>query len=403
MKKYLLLIISLTCLASCEQEGLFFPTATCQQSVSMENHPMNASYQRLLDEYVNAGIPGLTVLIDKAGEGTWVGSSGVARIENSTPLLPCNLFPTASVGKMYCGVATMLLVEDGILALDETIDQYLPEDLAGKIPNASEATLADVLSHTSGIPDYADNPNLMLDFLNDNGMDFSREAILDKYIYGKKAKFSPGVEYSYSNSNYEVLTLILDHVLNSDHADLYTDRIFQPLGLTQTFYKNETNYDDLHAAGMVNGYFDRHSDGKLENATDLSLAIAKGQTGSDGIVTTIDELHTFIKSIFEARIVEDTTLTLMKEYIKAEHSFRTYKYGLGLSYRDEDKNFDLVQSIGHSGSLPGFSVEAWYFPVQDTYIIFFANVGNILNGPVQQVVDEDFRKALYELVLVDSE
>lgn len=385
-------------MSSCVKDEVIIPLTDCNSSWSYETHPNQDKYQSILDKYTLRGITGVSVLIDKKGDDLWAGTAGVSSVENQQNLDLCNIMPVASVGKMYCGVATMQLVEEGLLELDKTIDQYLPHNLIDKVPNSHSADIANLLSHTSGIPDYADNPNLMLDFLNNNNLDFSREAVLEKYVYGKNPKFSPGIEYSYSNSNYEILTIIIDNVLGTTHANRYTNNIFNPLNLSHTYYKNETNYTNLFTKGMASGYFDRHSDGRIENATDLSLTIAKGQTGSDGIITNIHELHTFMKGIFEATLVMDTTLELMKEYIKARHNFKTYKYGLGLTFRDKEKNFDLATSIGHSGSLPGYATETWFFPDSETYIIFSTNSGNILNGPISELLDE-FREELYKEVL----
>ena len=85
----------------------------------------------------------------------------------------------------------------------------------------------------------------------------------------------------------------------------------------------------------------------------------------------------------------------MKEYIKEKEGLPTYKYGLGLVYRDYGK---YGMAIGYPGSLPGFTTEAWYFPDQDTYIIYQINVGNIISGPIQQLIDEGFRESVLEQV-----
>lgn len=395
---HILFSVLIISISSCMKEEEIVPITSCNNSWEYETHPKQTTYQSILEKYTSKGITGINVLIDKKGEEIWAGTAGYASIENQSSLELCNIMPIASVGKLYCGIVTMQLVEEGILDLDKTIDQYLPMHLIDKIPNSSSADIANLLSHTSGIPDYADNPNLMFDFLNDNNLNFSREAILEEYVYCKKPKFSPGIEYSYSNSNYEILTIIIDHVLGTSHANRYTNNIFTPLGLSNTYYKNETDYFDLYSKGFVSGYFDRHSDGRIENATDLSLTITKGQTGSDGVITSIHELHTFMKAIFDASLISNTTLTTMKEYIKARHNFVTYKYGLGITFRDKEKNFELANSIGHSGSLPGYATESWFFPDSETYIIYSANCGNILNGPISDLLEE-FREELYKEVL----
>lgn len=87
--------------------------------------------------------------------------------------------PAGSVGKLFCGAAVMRMVEDGLLELDNTIDKYLPTDIAAQVPNGGSATIANLLSHTSGIPDYYENINAMLDLLNNKDIDFSRERMLE--------------------------------------------------------------------------------------------------------------------------------------------------------------------------------------------------------------------------------
>ncbi len=398
MKYNFPLILSLFALIACETESINFPTKDCFWRDISSNHPHNLEYQEVIDQAVLEGIPGISLLIDKAGEDIWISSSGVSRIEQPLALEPCNIMPAGSVGKLFCGAAAMLMVEDGLLDLESTIDNYLPKDLKEQIPNAQTATIAHLLSHTSGIPDYADRFSVMLDILNNKNMDFSRETILEDYVYGKSPKFSPGQEYSYSNSNYEILTIIMDQVYPKGHVAYYSFRLFSRLGLNKTFYKDETDYFSLYDYGMANGYFDRHSDGRLENATDMSLTIASGQTGSGGVVTNVVDLHKLLKSILEADLICQESLELMKEYIKEKEGFQTYKYGLGLVYRDHEK---YGMAIGHPGSLPGYTTEAWYFPDQDTYIIYQINAGNILSGPVQRLIDEEFREAVLAEVFAE--
>ena len=175
-------------MSSCMKDELIIPQTSCNFNSSYETHLNHSKYQSILDKYVSKGITGISVLIDKKDDNLWAGTVGVSSVENQQSLELCNIMPIASVGKMYCGIVTMQLVEEGVLELDKTIDQYLPRHLIDKVPNSHSADIANLLSHTSGIPDYADNPNLMLGFLNNNSLDFSREAVLEEYVYGKKRK-----------------------------------------------------------------------------------------------------------------------------------------------------------------------------------------------------------------------
>ena len=391
MKFKIIIFALILGLAGCAKENINFPTTDCYWSDMSSGHFKNQEYQTLLNNAVSNGLPGISMLISKAGEDLWIGSAGVSIIEKQQVLEPCNIMPAGGGSMLFCGAAVMLMVEDGLLNLDVTIDKYLGDDLSSQVPNAHSATIAHLLSHTSGIPDYADNIFGRLDLLNHKDMDFSRETMLEEYVYGKRPKFTSGLEYSYSNSNYEILTLIMDKVYPEGHEAFYAYRLFSRLGLRKTYYKEDTTNVSLYAKGMANGYFDRHSDGRLENATDLSLTIATGQTGSGGIFTNVVDLHNILKSIMEAQLVSQESLDLMKEYIKEEEGFLTYKYGLGLVYSDYG---EYGMAIGHSGSLPGFSTEAWYFPDSDVYIIYMINAGNFYSGPIQKLIDKTFWDAV---------
>ena len=333
----------------------------------------------------------MTVLIAKADEDIWVSSAGLAELESGQPLAPCHIMPVGDISQLFCAAACMLMIEDGILNLESKIQNFLPDDYVMNIPNSKTATIAQLLSHTSGIPDYSDNSDFSLEMLNNKNMDFNREIILEKYLMGQAAKFSPGTEYGYSASNYELLTLIMDQVYSKGHASFYSFRLIRRLGLNRSFYKNETDYFSLHSNSMANGYYDRMSDGKLENATDLSISMASGQTGSHGVVSNVVDLYMFLKALMEAELISESSLDLMKDYTKEPENLSNIKYGLGLEFRQHDI---YGTAIGHGGRSSGFTSEAWYYPEQNAYLIYCINAGTITNGPVKRLIDEDFREAI---------
>ena len=222
MRKISLLLLLITLLISCKPESITFPTSECFWRDLYSEHPKNTKYQDLLDEYVKLGIPGVNILISKGNDDLWIGSAGVSRIETGEELVPCHTMPVGSVSKFFCGVAAMLMYEDGILDLDKTIASYLGDEWSEAIPNAKTATIGHLLSHTSGIPNYTDQPAFMLDLMNNKDMNLLRETVLENYVYNKRPLFTPGDEYSYSNSNYEIMTLIMDEIYPNGHADYFS-------------------------------------------------------------------------------------------------------------------------------------------------------------------------------------
>lgn len=395
MKRSALIVLLIILVFSCKPEELPFETSSCFWNDQYLDHPKQNTYQQTIDNLTSRGIPGINLLIDKKGEPLWVGSSGYARIENLEPLSPCHSMPAGSVSKLFCGLAAMMLYEDGLLDLEAKISDYLDISVADQIPNGTTAEICHLLSHTSGIPDLVSSPNFLLDLLNNKDLDASRDRVIEDYIYNKTPSFEPGQQFEYSNSNFEILTLIMDEIYPDGHADFYSYRLLSRLGLKKTWYKNETDYYSLDSKGMANGYFDRFSDGKIENSTDWSLAITAGLTGAAGIVTTVTDLHVLLQAIFNAEAISEDTLEKMKTFILKKEGLTEYRFGLGLSYKTFD---EFGRAIGHTGKLPGYNSEAWYFPEYDSYVIYQVNFGNAMDGPYQRILDEEFRYDLLKTI-----
>jgi D-alanyl-D-alanine carboxypeptidase len=395
MRTIVAILLLSSLLSSCKPEKIIFPTKTCFWRNNFADHPKNDLYQSLLNVYVNKGFPGINLLVAEGKDDIWIGSSGVSRIETQEELLPCHPMPVGGVSQLFAGVAAMLMYEDGILDLDLTVQDYLGIEWSKPIPNASKAAVGHLLSHTSGLPDYTDQAGFKYDLLNNKDMDMSRENILEKYVYRRRILFEPGKEYDYSNSNYEVLTLIQDEVYPNGHADYFSFRLLTRLGLEKTYYKNETDYFSLSNYAMANGYFDRNSSGKLENSTDLSLLIAAGQTGSAGFVSTVGDLFKLMAGVFETELIRPATLDKMKTYILKKEGITEYKYGLGIMFKDFGEH---GAAIGQEGRLPGFTTQAWYFPDHYTYIIYQVNIGNMWSETPEHPVDLDFMPELLQTV-----
>ena len=124
------------------------------------------------------------------------------------------------------------------------------------------------------------------------------------------ADFEPGSRYSYRNSNYELLSLIADE-LTGDHARHLTELIFKPLGLNNTYYRHEPGY--LTYPQLVNSYWDRHSDGILENVSQMQRTNVSSMIGDDGIVSTPEDAVLFLKGLMEGEILSLETVELMKQ------------------------------------------------------------------------------------------
>lgn len=336
---------------------------------SSENNPKNAEYLAILDEYVLKGLPGIVALIHVPGEGLWIGSAGYSRIEDKTAMEKCNIVYSASIGKTYCAAAIMRLQEEGRLDIDDPVSGYLPAEVCEKIPNGNSATIRDLLGHTAGIPNFDVDPQFVADVLNDPFSIATGDLI--GYEYGKKALYSPGDEYNYSSTGYELLALIIDRVTGENHSHYYTSHIFQPLGLNDTYYKNEAGFPKPE--GLVNCYFDRLGDGKIENVSGINNYLTTIFTGSDGIMASVYDYYLFITALVHGNLVNAESYAEMTAWHDT-YSSSTSQYGLGLMKRETPYGY----KIGHDGDAIGAGTDMFYFPENGVTIITATVLGTFL-------------------------
>jgi D-alanyl-D-alanine carboxypeptidase len=348
---------------------------------ALNTHPDGSSFQRLLDEYVRRGLPGVVLFVNTP-DGVWNGASGYANIETGRAMTPAHRHWAASVTKMYIASAGMLLAEDGDIDLDKTIDHYLPASVYGDVPNAAGSTVRHVLGHTSGIPDFGVLA-YDLDTFNDPMGSFPPERLLS-YVKGETPIFSPGNGYMYSNTNYLLLALLLDHVTGASHADVISDRILQPLALDATYYKNEPGYPT--PPGLVNSYHDLAGDGRLANVTDLAIHYNGMYVGHTGVIATSADYAAFIEALLGGDLIGPEMLDEMLAHTECDC------YGLGLGFVDTPYG----TGIGHGGGDLGILSQVRHFPDLDATLVLLINGGDdgVTEDLFQQLWDNVMRAAL---------
>jgi D-alanyl-D-alanine carboxypeptidase len=336
-----------------------------------------------------AGVPGAAIAVISK-EGYWEAASGWASIEQKLPMQPCHLQYLQSVSKTYMAVAILQLHEQGKINLDAPITSYLKPEHSKAVTNASLITVRMLLNHTSGITDYNFAPAYVARLLQHPEHRFQPEEYLS-YIDGKKADFAPGARYAYRNINY-VLLALMANALTGDHARYISEHIFKPPHLQHTFYRSDSGY--LSYPTITNAYWDRNSNGIIENVSGIQRSNVMDLIGDDGIVTTPHDAVHFLKWLNEGKLLHDTTMALMKQWVK--DSKGNNRYGLGLAFRNEEGH----TGFGHSGGGIGAGCELYYFPKQDIYAFVAINLGTVTDSPLHQKADA-FRKHLYEVLLGD--
>ncbi|MEP5611167.1 MAG: serine hydrolase [Cyclobacteriaceae bacterium] len=318
--------------------------------------------QKYIDNATQNNLTGVSVYVKSPKLGEWTGVSGYSNVENETLLEPQDIFGLASIGKMYIATAVLKLVEDGKFDLDDKISSFLPSEIIENAPNATEVTIRHLLGHTSGFVNYETDPELNRLYLEGElKLDtLTHMEALQRYFYGKESRNAPGEKYRYSSTNYLLLSMIMDKVLDQGHEE-YMRSLLAEHGLDRTWYK-QTPPD------LINHYGDLNKDGVSENLTCQTIETTNWFSGDDGIYTSIDEAASFLEKLMKGEILNQSTLKEMQTWDNEKDP----DYGLGLEI---DKAFPYKLTMGHSGSAIGMRTDLYYFPKQDMIVGIFSNSG----------------------------
>lgn len=382
---YIILLTTLSIVGYTQQ----LPIESCTSSHDSinPNHSKAKPLQSILEELTHLGIPGSSMAI-YSSEGWWAGSAGYAKIEDKTLMQTCHLQYLQSVAKTYMAVGILKLYELGKIDLDAPITNYLPEKYSRFIKDAAKVTVRMALNHTSGIPEYNLIPAYVTKLLQRPDYFFTAEDYLT-YIDKKSLDFEPGSKYSYRNTNYVVLSLICD-AITGDHAKFLTETIIKPLGLINTYYRNDPDY--LNYPNLVNSYWDRFSNGIVENASLLQRNNVRVLFGDDGIVATPIEAVKFLRGLLEGKLLSEATMKVMKSW--AKDSKGNFTYGLGLDYA----SFGGHPAYGHSGGGIGAGCQLYYFPEKNVYMFIGINLGTVTESPLHTKAEKTVEK-IYSTLL----
>ena len=237
--------------------------------------PLPDTVQEQVNEAIDHGFDGIIVYVDEAGKPPAFYAAGWKNREKKIPADPHSLFKIASISKLYDAVAVTKLVHDGRLSLDSTLAYYMPE-LSGRIEDADKITLRMMVQHRSGIPNYTDTHNYWAGPKESNKEKL--ELILDK-----PANFEPDKDYEYSNTNYLLLSEIMNKVLGYNHFQYIQEKILNPLHLNNTFASlSDVNIDDVMSGYHVGYPLDLKTDkqGMLASAEDVGIFLRALNDGS---------------------------------------------------------------------------------------------------------------------------
>lgn len=177
--------------------------------------------------------PGCAVGVSSRGLPVYFGAYGMADLESGIAISPATIFESGSVAKQFVAAAIVLLAIEGKLGLDEPARKYVPE-----LPDyGTPLTIRHLLTHTGGVRDWG--AVMSLTGVGRGQRVISQAVALDVTVRQRALDFTPGAEYSYSNSGYTLLTEIVERVSKQSLMDFTAERFFRPLGMTQSSWRDD--------------------------------------------------------------------------------------------------------------------------------------------------------------------
>jgi D-alanyl-D-alanine carboxypeptidase len=294
------------------------------------------------------GTPGAVIGIVEDGRIVYRKAYGLRDLERRIVATIDTHYEIGSITKQFTAAAILQLQEAGKLDIDDELSKYLPG-----APHAAEVTLRQLLSHTSGLPEYLDGPDIESAATKPTAF-----PQLMARVAGKPLDFTPGTKMVYNNTGYILLGHVIEIVSRQPYRDYVRKHLLERAGMAQTY----TVADEEHLSNMAVGY--RHANGKLERAQPIHETW--GWSAGD-LVSTLDDLETWNRALTHGKIVSSASYSAMTTPAKIGDG--ESDYGLGLFV-------DAVQDqprIGHTGGSFGFTAANEFFPKQNVRIIAFTN------------------------------
>jgi D-alanyl-D-alanine carboxypeptidase len=280
-----------------------------------------------------------------------------------------------SISKMFTATIILQLVEEGRLTLSATLDQFFPD-----LPNAGQITISDLLHHRSGLHDFTSDADYRI-WMTQPKSEEDMLAIVSK----GKPDFSPGQKYAYSNTNYLILSYIIEKICQEPYSKVLTSRITSKIGLTNTYIGGKTNIQNNESYS----YYWLKDWNQLPE-TDMSIP-----SGAGAILSTPGDLDRFIEALFNLELFSKSSLDQMTTLIDG--------YGMGMVQIP----FYEKKAYGHNGAIDGFISSLSYFPEDHLVLAYCTNghvysMNDILIGVLSIYFNRDYTIPVFKTLSISS-
>jgi D-alanyl-D-alanine carboxypeptidase len=308
------------------------------------------------------GIPGALVGVWSPSAGDWEAALGTADVASGTPMRLDDHMRVGSIAKTMTATIVLQLVDEGKLGLDQQLSDFRPD-----VPGAEAMTIRQLLNMTSGLFDYGDDPALHRALDDHPRQPWTAEQLVEIGLQ-HPPYFAPGQGWHYSNTNYALLGLIAEQLTNRPLGQLFHERLFAPLGMSESLYPDlaSSALPAPSARGYLYGTLADVEAGMpaqarpLRDVTDYSPSFG-GAAGA--VISTLDDLHRWAPALANGTLLEPATQEERLTWVDLAPGLQ---YGLGIQ--------NANGMLGHNGAIPGFQSYLGYDPDHRLTVVVLTNL-----------------------------
>lgn len=350
--------------------------------------------QASLDGLLEDGVPGVTGAVHLAGGCRWAGAAGEADRETGTPMAAGTPLRIGSITKSFTAAVILQLVEEGVLGLDDTVETWFPE-----LPNAEVITVRMLLSHTSGVPEFAGLPEALVPETGAWGEPVLSPEQIVGLVSAEEPTAPPGDLCSYSNTNFIMLGLIVEERTGSTWAGEVRARLLDPLGLEHTFIEGS----ETIPADAATGYWYEQivrldpETGEAVRTNEIAEAPDPGGAWSwaaGSLVSTSEDLVRWAEAVFGGEVLGPELTEAMVTPARLNDGspallYGSMGYGFGILIEDGDDG----RFFFHNGAVPGFTA---FFGFDPDRGLALGTALNLYDGLYSQSSGLNLRWAPYD-------
>jgi len=317
-----------------------------------------AQITKLINTYTAYNYFNGSVLIAENGKVLYKKGFGYANMEWNIPNAANTKHRLGSITKQFTGMLILQLAEAGKIDLQAPISTYLPEypKETGDI-----ITTHHLLTHTSGIPNYTSFPN----FFKDKSRNPYTPTEFIKEFSTMELEFTPGEKFSYSNSGYFLLGVLIEKISGKSYEKMLHEKIFTPLNMKDSGY----DHHETILKNRATGYEQQAGDFKNASYLDLSIPYAAGS-----LYATVEDLYLWDQALYTNTLVSKAFMDLyFGKHITTGNSHYGYGWSIGNSSIGDSNT--KIETMSHGGGINGFNTLISRAPKDKSLIVLLNNTG----------------------------